>query len=254
MQIWTPRWSIHRPIDADRLTSRIGGAVSGPAVADVPVCAECDEPMPLLLLLAAGPWLPQIPEGHVLLVYKCEDLCDFWESDGGANHCRIVPADGVVDAAVDPAGSGGVPPVLPTIWITDWTESDDGVTPQQAEAIDDPDGFWDLPREFTFPHDFDRDKTTKAGGAPYWTGNGVQDDPPRPRRLLFQLDGWVTVAETAAEVSAFLPPEKLERNGMYYSISESSIEVANFCSDGIGYVFDVTPDAAVPTPRFAIHR
>jgi hypothetical protein len=139
--------------------------------------------------------------------------------------------------------------LLPQVWVGSWEPDDDGITPEQEAAIDDPDRYWDLPDEVQLPHGFDFRWRTKAGGAPYWTANGPAHGPGRPRRLVLQIDtGFVVTGRLAhlrAHVAGF--------DGAYVHDS-GELQAANFCSDGTGYLFDTTPDAPTPTLRFTIMR
>ncbi|MFD1200658.1 hypothetical protein ACFSWE_06770 [Leucobacter albus] len=214
--------------------------------------------MTLLLQLAAGPWLPRIPDGHVLLVFKCEgdDGCSFWEPDDVANRTLLLSAGEISgDDAVPPPAAPNASPVLPRLWVAGWERSDDRLTAEQAAAIDDPDRFWDLPEEIQSGHDFDSARLTKAGGAPYWTGNGPSAEPEGERALLFQIDNWVTAQEPGGALAAHVASEQAHRPGESYAqVHESSLTAANFMSDGIAFLFDVTPGAEIPTPRLVINR
>ncbi|MHA7133136.1 hypothetical protein [Oerskovia turbata] len=252
MQQWTPTWTI-KPSSADPSSvSHFGGAPHGLPAERWPVCAACGVVMTPLLRLAPGPWLPRIPEDHVLLVFKCEgeDVCDFWDAESGANACLLVPrAELAAHPLPLPADVvEGHTRLLPQVWVGAWEPSDDGLTAEQAEAVDDPARFWDLPEEIQFPHDFDAARQTKAGGAPYWTGNGPDDDPPRPRRLLFQLDNWLVVAEPHGALVEHVAGDR------FAHVDDRALSAANLASDGIAYLFDVTPQAALPTLRLVVKR
>ncbi|WP_381543542.1 hypothetical protein [Stackebrandtia endophytica] len=251
MQIWTPRWTVSPP-ERHGGTSRFGGLPRGLAVERWPVCGECGVAMTPLLQLAAGPWLPRIPVGHVLSVFKCEGLniCDFWKPDDVANRCLLVPeTDLDSDAAVPASVEDGRTTVLPTFWISEWVASDDGITPEQADAINDPDRFWGLPDELQDSHGFDSLKLTKAGGPPYWTGNGPSREPERPRELLFQIDNWITLIDSPQAVADYLADAS-----ELVAVSDNVVSAANFMSDGIAFIFDVTPSAPLPTPKLVINR
>ncbi|MGI0521204.1 hypothetical protein ABY45_11565 [Microbacterium maritypicum] len=251
MQIWVPQWSVRPPQNSEG-ASWFGGVPTGLAADRWPVCGECGAVMTPLLQLAPGPWLPRVPASCVLLVFKCESdaVCDFWEPDEVANRCLLVPSTELAgESHVPSAGANGETPVLPRLWVRDWVPSDDGITAEQARQIDDPVAFWALPDEITAVHGFDSNKLTKAGGAPYWTGNGPSDVPPRPRQLLFQVDNWITAIEPSEEVSAYIGDQDLR-----VAVAGSSVSAANFMSDGIAFVFDITPDDPLPTPRLAINR
>lgn len=251
MQIWTPHWTIEPPAQT-RGASGFGGVVTGLATEDWPVCGECGTTMTLLLRLAAGPWIPRLPAGHVLLVFKCEseDVCDFWEPDDVANRSVLVHEDQLAGDDSLPADvSESRTHVLPQVWVKEWVATDDGVTAEQAMHLDDPELFWDLPEEVQFFHGFDSSLLTKAGGAPNWTGNGPSDEPPSPRALLFQIDNWIGLVDEPEAVRTWS-----DAAGDGVVVRDNQVSAANFLSDGIAYIFDVTPDAPVPTPRMLIAR
>lgn len=252
MQIWVPRWSITPPAPGAAPASWFGGLPTGLPADRWPVCGECDAPLTPLLQIAAGPWVPRIPADHVLLVFTCEgpDVCSFWDPDEIANRCMIVARDELTDSGPPPASvTDGRTRILPRLWVREWVPSEDGVTPEQALAVDDRAQFWDLPEEISLPHGFDSAWLTKAGGAPYWTANGPSPEPPHPRQLLLQIDTWLAVVEPPQDVADYLGDADT-----FVEVSGSTIGAANFCSDGIGYVFDITPDAETPTLRFVICR
>lgn len=251
MQIWTPQWSIDTPAHT-RGESGFGGVASGLRPEDWPVCAECGIAMTFLLRLSAGPWLQRLPADHALLVFKCEsdDVCDFWEPDDTANRSLLVHEDHLNHRGALPVDLvEGRSRVLPQLWVTEWVATDDGVTLEQAMHLDDPELFWDLPEEVQFFHGFESSRLTKAGGAPNWTGNGPSDEPPSPRALLFQIDNWIGLVDAPEAVRTWS-----DEAGAGVVVRENQVSAANFLSDGIAYVFDVTPDAPVPTPRMLIAR
>lgn len=208
--------------------------------------------MTLLLQLSAGPWLPRIPAEHALLVFKCEsdDVCDFWEPDEVANRCMILPVAEASGYTAAPTVGGTEPSrVLPQLWVYEWESSEDGISAEVADQLTDPDRFWDVPESVSFAHGFASEHLTKAGGAPYWTGQGPSDEPQLPRQLLLQLDNWITVSDPAAAVA-----DSPAGRDPLTSVSGQSVSAANFMSDGIAYLFDVTPDAPLATPRLVINR
>lgn len=252
MQIWTPQWTIQAPRVNSRFVSSYGGVFEGLAEERWPVCAECGIIMTPLLRLAAGPWIPRIPDGHVLLVFKCEgeDGCSFWDPDDLANRCLLVPESDLDSEVALPANvADGTTIILPRLWVGEWVPSDDGLTAEQADAIDDPDQYWDLPEALQMSHGYRSEKLTKAGGAPYWTGNGPRSEPPRPRQLLFQIDNWIIVNDKPEEIANYLAD-----TDPGVTFRGNTITAANFMSDGIAFIFDVTPDEPVPTLKLAINR
>lgn len=251
MKAWEPQWSITPPPGSAESLSYYGGVAEGLPADRWPVCDECGVVMTPLLQLSSGPWIPRIPEDQVLLAFKCEgeDVCSFWEVDV-ANRCVLVPSNELMHN-VDPPRSvaSGETRILPRFWVTEWISTDDGVDDAYLDAMNDPIRYWDLPEEIQVPHDFKSEKCTKAGGAPYWTGNGPSDEPPLPRELLFQIDNCILISDSAEALS-----EYLEAYDGHTVVHQNLVESANFMTDGIGYVFDVTPDDPVPTPKMVINR
>lgn len=252
MLIWVPRWSVKPPHNRVDESSFFGGVPTGLAAESWPVCGECSVVMTPLLQLAAGPWLPRIPDAHVLLVFKCEsdEMCDFWDPDDVANRCLLIPvAELTAGAGAPESVASGETRILPHIWVTEWEQREDGITAEQAEQIDDPELFWQLPDEISAAHGYDSLKLTKAGGAPYWTGQGPSNDPPAPRQLLFQIDNWITLSDSPEDIAAHL-----SHVDELVTVSRSTVSAANFMSDGIAFVFDVTPAEPLPTLKLMISR
>ena len=216
---------------APGLVPKLGGLPWGLPARLWPVCKECGRPMSHLAQLPAAP--PELPlaGGEVLFLFKCEwdSICSFWEPDAGANAAFTVPQS-LLDAlpANPPADAGdGLPAVLPELGVVRWRTQEDGVAPELEEAFYDYERYFALPPESAHPHDWAVPWCTKSGGAPYWTANGAQRMPPG--RLLLQIDNWV----------------ELEGGG--------TAEVANFCSDGIAYVF-VDPSQSPQVYSMFINR
>jgi hypothetical protein len=281
-----PTLSIHRPAGlAAGHASKFGGLPWGFPAAEWPACAECGCPMSFLAQFAEGPHLPRIGAGQSLFVFKCErdSICDFWEPFAGANACVVVPhgqmtagftpmppsrqpqpayrlvrAEGEADAqdaaaetesesdAESDAESAG--PVLLELWVTDWRAEDDGVPPELEPHYYDP-RFYQLPDPYQVPHDFDSERNTKAGGVPYWTGNGNGCLSEAPGSLVLQIDSFLTVAEPHEAVVAYA-----EATGHDGYCHDGMVDIANFCSDGTGYLMDRSPDADRPDFYFMILR
>lgn len=253
MQLWTPTWTITPPRADPSSVSHFGGVPYGLPAERWPVCAQCGVVMTPLLCLEPGPWLPRVPEDHVALVFKCEDegICDFWDGESGANACLLVSrAELAAQPLLLPADVvDGRTRLLPQVWVGAWEPSDDGLTAEQSEALDDPVRFWDLPEAIQFSHGFQTARLTKAGGAPYWTGNGPDDDPPRPRHLLFQIDSAIMVSDSRDALV-----EHVAGDGFSEIDDDGALSAANLALDGIAYLFDITPQAARPTLRLVVKR
>ena len=235
MKSYYPRF---RAGAAPGLVAKLGGLPWGLPADLWPICRECGRPMSHLAQLPADPPILPLAENEVLFIFKCEwdSICSFWESDGGANAVFTVPRQRLDDAPTAPppvTGNEPAPgarqaaaritpsplleeneqiPVLQELGLTRWIEGDDGVPAELEDAFYDYDRHNALPDEVAYPPDFDSALCTKAGGVPVWTpATGAQFIPPG--RLLLQIDTWIRLEDG------------------------SDVEVANFCSDGIAYIF-----------------
>ncbi len=198
------------------LVPQFGGLPWGLPARLWPVCRECGQPMSHLAQLPADPVvLPDVAADEVLFVFKCEgdDICSFWEPEGGANAVFTVPRSELGHGpAAAPVQDGQEPPrLLPELGIAGWPADDDGAPPELEAAFYDYGAHSDLPEDIAHPHDWAGQWRTKAGGVPYWTANGAQQVPPG--RLLLQIDNWLHLEDG------------------------SGTELANFCSDGTAFVF-----------------
>lgn len=197
---------------SDGLVAKLGGLPWGLPVGLWPVCRECDRPMSHLAQLPAADAIA-IGEDEVLFVFKCEwdSVCSFWEADGGANFVFTVARSSLGDdpTPVPTEAPDGPPAVLRELAIEGWRAGDDGAPTELEDAFYDYERHRVLPAEIAHPHDWASAWRTKAGGAPYWTANGVPET--LPGRLLLQLDTWVDV-------------------------DSEEVAIANFCSDGTAYV------------------
>ena len=255
-----PRLSHQQPLGATaHSASKLGGLPWGLPAAQWPICAECDCPMSLVAQLAPSLAVPRISPASSLFVFKCErdSVCDFWEPDSGANACLLLPhaqmTEGVtpMPAAVPDASGKPQPdwikgqqaepaPVLQELWVHGWQTEDDRVPaelePQYYDAR-----FYDLPNDLQTPHGFEGRQRTKAGGVPYWTGNGNGCLPDSADRMLLQINTFVYVGDGADTKASDASQGEF-------------VDFANFCSDGIGFVMDRTPQAPTPDPYFMILR
>ena len=276
-----PRLTMAQPAGLSaRTASKFGGQPWGFPAPLWPVCAECGCPMSFLAQFAPGPQVPRIGAAHSLYVFTCEreSVCSAWDPVGGANACvhvphaqmhetlTPVPAGGTAEPAFRLVGSGAPPqadseqsPVLLELWVSGWQAEDDSVPPELEPQFYDQ-RYFDLPEAIQPPHGFDSQYNTKAGGVPYWTGNGVAAVPDEPGRLLLQIDCWLSPdmgalqgADAAAALTAHA--EATATPDSYWVAEDGSgVTIANFCSDGVGYVMDKTPDADEPSFYFMILR
>ena len=166
----------------------------------------------------------------ILHVFTCERLtiCDFWDPCSGANAAFFLDEEELRSGG---QSAGPIVSVLPEVWIEGWAPHHDPVPEEAAHSFTDDAEFYALPENWQFPHDFDTTLQTKLGGAPYWTGNGPSNPPRPPFRFLLQVDRWLTLPDVA----------------------EGTVELANFCSDGTGFVF-INPDTAELPALFLINR
>lgn len=275
-----PTLTIAQPAGVTATTaSKFGGLPWGfPADAATPwpVCTECDCPMSFLAQFAHGDHLPRIGAGHSLFLFKCErdSICSFWEADGSANACIVVPhgrmgeafvtmphggtaklasqlagADGMPRSAATPAHDSDDAPVLLELWVSGWRAQDDGIPPElEAHYYDQ--RFNHLPEAQQVPHGFDSVHCTKAGGVPYWTGNGNTCIPAEPGRMLLQIDNFLAVDGISPQALA----DYAAAHGHEHASFGDAVEIANFCSDGIAYVMDKSPDAQAPSFYLMILR
>ncbi len=238
-----PVWSIHPPGDRNPTSlAKVGGLPIGFPAERWPSCVECGQPMSFLAQFGAGPQLPRIPADHSLYIFKCdgEDVCSFWDPDTGRNACFLIgqPTDQITPAPKNT-------PVLTELWVTHWRSDDDGLSPDLEPKFYSSD-FFDLPDHVGYPHDFNPESNTKAGGLPYWTGNGPAPGLPEGSRVVLQLDYLLQVTDS---------PEELEAHAADSDqIEDDWVGIANFCSDGIGYVADTQPEAPEPQFVFLIMR
>lgn len=233
---------LHLPEDgaAPVLRAKFGGLPWGLPAAHWPSCRECGKPMSCLAQIPVaghlnrlGP-LADMPEAadRVLHIFTCErpTICSFWEAEGGANAAFFAPASSLDPTAEMGAGAEDAP-LLPEVWIAGWTPHEDAVPEDLAAHYVDEQAFYVLPEPLQFPNDFKTSQRTKLGGVPYWTGNGPCEPPQPPFRYTMQIDKLLLLPEAP----------------------DGYVDLANFCSDGTGYVFVDSTSDALPT-LFAINR
>ncbi|WP_028603627.1 hypothetical protein [Ottowia thiooxydans] len=209
------------------LVHKIGGLPWGLPAHLWPLCADCERPMshlgqfPTHSTELDAPALPHAPD-EVLFLFKCEwdSGCFFWEHSEGSNQVLSVPRKELGDApthppTIDAQENGEELKVLPELGVTRWIVQEDGVPADVEDDFYDYGRHSELPRDIAHPQGWADQFNTKFGGVPYWTPNGAQGQPDLPPgRLLLQIDSWVIMDDE--------------------SLSD---EVANFCSDGIAYIF-----------------
>jgi hypothetical protein len=251
-------------------------------------------PMALLAQLPHhGPALDFGDPGLVLHLFQCATAgCSTWRYDKGCNAAFMLShetlGEGLTQAPqaaterpVNARVIGSKPAEQPSmhgeLWLTGWQEHEDIIPQHMRPAYFDPRAFYALPEEFQFPHDFDARLSTKAGGVPYWTGNGPTPHkiPPSPRPFdyLMQIDTNLFIQGRLPDPSAIgcdvhvhrangeiwetlqVPGGARRENAPWMAFQghldrddEYYVEFANFGSDGTAYVFidrETTPPEAV---------
>ena len=228
---------VHEPA----LRAKFGGLPWGLSEARWPACQECGDPMSCLAQIpvgghldGAGPLAGRADlSDRVLHVFTCDRslVCSFWEPQGGANSAFFLRLDELRPSGPDAAvrtppscrryGSGAGSRTTTrcrTQWPrTSWITA--AFTPYRPSC--------------SSPVISRQACGTKLGGVPYWTGNGPSDAPSdivlQSFRLLMQVDKYLMVE------------------------GGDSVDLANFCSDGNGFLF-VDPDDAKLPALFAINR
>lgn len=199
------------------------------------MCAQCGEPMSLLLQAPPMDGVLATPGAGTFLLFLCQrmrplGICDFWDGGSGANAVLLVPPSEVgVEPTPAPAGT----PVLARVWSTGWEVADDRVDPALEPQFYD-ERYWDLPAEVARPFDFDPRYDTKVGGVPSWTANGVVGVPPGVRMVL-QVASGLSVPDSLEDVRAAIEGRPLAE----CSEDETGrwLTIANQCLDGTAFLF-----------------
>ena len=148
------------------------------------------------------------------------------EAEGGANAAFFLDLEEL--RGTRPGIAAPNAPMLPEVSIEGWVPPDDAVPDEVAASFTDETRFHGLPEEWQFPHAFHFTLQTKLGGVPYWTGQGPMRVPQPPFRFLLQVDKFLAVP----------------------GAGEDGLDLANFCSDGTGFVFVDAGRADLPTSFF----
>jgi hypothetical protein len=245
--------------------------------------------MPMALLAQLPHHSPALDFGDprwVLHLFQCTTAgCSTWSYEEGCNAAFMLPREAIgEDLTQTPqvtterpvnAWIAGITPVDDSmhgeLWLTGWEEHEDAIPQHMSPAYFASHTFFALPEEFRFPYDFDYRLRTKAGGVPYWTGNGPAKVPPRPFDYLMQIDTFLSIqgrlpdpSAIGCDVYARQPNGQLEtrpvpsvakrENAPWGAMQELDrddeycVEFANFGSDGTAYVFidrETTPPRAI---------
>jgi len=252
-----------------RLLSKLGGHPWGFPQGRWPMCADCGYPMSMVAQLEHAPPMIDLgkPGGVLHLFYCANLLCESWGV--GGCHAMILQCEELGSGPTpQPLDKDGDQVINGELWIIGWESHEDQVTPEQAPLFYDDARHLDLPDEIAQPFEFDPRWNTKAGGVPYWGGNGVTLDHARipcpPFEFLLQIhetvyvDGAPPAADViGCDVSTYeyvgnetrwehttpsdRPPGSWPEASMslvYEKGSESyGVDFVNFGSDGTGYVF-----------------
>ncbi|MBB3137765.1 hypothetical protein FHS26_005533 [Rhizobium pisi] len=182
----------------DRLVSKLGGRPWGFPQARWPVCPDCFYPMSMVAQLEHDP--PAIDlgsAGGVLHLFFCANLLCLSYGAGGCEavilRCEEI-GHGLTEQPPDEDGNQSI---NGEVWISGWEPHDDPVPPEQVSSFYDDGDHMNLPDDIAQPFGFDSRWNTKAGGVPYWTGNGVTLDPSSitcpPFEFLLQIHQMVYI-------------------------------------------------------------
>jgi hypothetical protein len=189
---------------------------------------------------------------HVLHLFQCQEC--FGYDSGQGNDAVFVPVTDLGKVLTEPPAP--LDTLVGELWITGWSEQDDGFDPALYKVIFDQKKWMDLPESIVNSM-FEGRWRTKMGGLPYWTGNGPLHKPRRGYDFLFQLDfiefeellptpdevgGMVIVTHPDGQQAYREPrPEKKKRNAPWYLQSlekgRFAASITNLGTDGTAYVF-----------------
>jgi len=253
----------------DRLLSKLGGHPWGFPKQRWPVCPDCGCPESMVAQLEHAPPMIDLGEtGGVLHLFHCANLlCQSWGADGC--HAILLRREEIGSGlTLQPPDKDGDQVINGELWITGWEHHEDSVSPDLAPLFYDDARHMELPNEIANPSDFWPQWRTKAGGVPYWGGNGVTLDHTRipcpPFEFLLQIhetvyvDGLppaadvvgcdVSVCEQVGEETKWEHTTPGDRPAQAWPNSPMSLvyekgdesygaDFVNFGSDGTGYVF-----------------
>lgn len=233
-----PRFVFAAPAGDARGMSYFGGLPTGLPSQQWPICAECDTPLTFLFQLGPGPHAPRIPHDQVAMIFTCEtdEVCDFWSHDSGANAVLLRDIAGLGTQPTTPPASLSEysTAVLTRAWVADWAGTGTAATAEEIATFDDPDAYVQLDESVVAPYGYEFEHATRTGDVPLWTADGPTDEPPLPRRFVFQIAVALRITDA---------PE-----------GEEYLSEANFMSDGRGFLFDTRPDDARPVLAFEMSR
>lgn len=214
--------------------AKIGGAPWGFPRERWPRCATCGQAQRFLAQCPGGEHLPRLGAEESVYIFKCENetICDFWDPHSGCNQVFLLKHNELSPGYTQQPPVDYPDPEFGEYTVASWRVFEDPIPATREADFYDAEAFFALPEELAVPHDFDTNQSTKFGGAPYWTGNGVPAEIASNMRVLGQLNSWICTLEHP----------------------EDYVEIGNLCFDGIGYLYDQTPEASRPDLRFVISR
>lgn len=219
--------------------------------------------------------------GAVLHLFSCADLlCPSYGNPCGCAAVVLQHQEIGNTLTAPPPDEHADPVINGELRITGWQASEDAVRADQAALFYEDRSYMELPETIATPFDFAPQWDTKAGGVPYWGGNGVTLDPVHipcpPFEFLLQIHETVYVDGTPPEpdvigcdVSTYQrvgaetrwehrTPAQMSAQGspasqmsiVHQKGSESfGVDFVNFGSDGTGYVF-INREADPPEVRW----
>lgn len=244
--------------------------------------------MPLVLQMRHdAAYLDVGKDDHVLHLFQCaSSQCSTYDPNSGCTAGMVLrqgelgsglvelPIGRGVDDGME-AGTVGLPSASGPdrcrpqqngeLWLTHWTEHDDGILPENASAFFDPVRFDMLRDGQAAPYGFDFRWNTRVAAVPLWSGNGIPpaalDIPRPPFAFLMQIDNMVALPNPVPKPGAAgsdlvvrqasEQPQRIERvpethrkpNAPRFVAVESgdvggcSAHFADFALDGSMYVF-----------------
>lgn len=184
---WEPEFVLGAMQPAqDGVVAKIGGLPWGFPQSRWPSCRECGRGLSHLAQLPHHDRIFDLGKaGSVLHLFHCEwdGICSTWDDSTGASHWEIIDKTDLSAGLTSPPVEARL---LGEYRITGWQE---GKTP--AQFLANLDSWYDQDRFFKLEDGIFEGMIkidTKAGGIPYWTGNGPNSFPDPPYEYLAQFD------------------------------------------------------------------
>jgi uncharacterized protein YwqG len=166
---------------------KFGGLPFGLPAERYPICAQCANPLALLVQFVHDPERLDLGrEGRGLFVFQCNNggTCQTWDDESGANACLVIEPEDLT-SRTEKVPDGKFEPEK-AFRITNWQEHDDEIAPEISRAfysereyynLDD-DVFDELYKKIT--------AVTRLGGTPFWIQ--YPEIPKGGWKLVGQLD------------------------------------------------------------------